>query len=111
MIERLDAKDRLVTHAARIITGPFTERTFGKTFVRHRVTFNSDFGMSRYRQAGDGTADHLDRLVLESAGVIELRNMLRHGCARSHVNDRLRGEDDLGGGRVASLGGIFLCGA
>src|SRR4030095_17127444 len=50
-----------------------------------------------YRETGAGSADHLDRFAFETAGVVELTDMLRHGGARGHVNDRLGAEDDHGG--------------
>src|SRR4051794_26185884 len=89
MIDRLDVDHRHLPHAARIVPGPFAERTLRLSLVGLDKTFEHDLGIGRDRQAGDLAAHHLGGAAAHAADDIELEGAVGRLDAPVEEGDRI----------------------
>src|SRR5689334_7586018 len=85
----LYTEDRLFDFSARIVTGPFAERPFKPFLVVTEFAFEHDLGIRGNRQARVWSSQHFQRLFMQAANPIELRQAGRHGIAGSEKKKRI----------------------
>src|SRR6516164_5261870 len=94
VIDVLHANNGLRAAGTRVVTRPFTERSFGPTIIGIHKTFDDDFGLSRKRQARGLTLDDFYGRSFQTAGVVEFRNAVIDLVTRDHEKDRILADAD-----------------
>src|SRR6266436_2733643 len=94
VVDVLDANNGLRPAGTRVITRPFTERTFRLAIIRVHKPFDDDFSLSREGQAGGLTLDDFNGRSFQTTSVIEFRNAVVDLVTRDHEKDRILTDAD-----------------
>ena len=94
MVHRFDLHERLGPRVARVVPGPFTERTLDDALLRVHPAFDDDLGVGGQREAGDRSLDDAERLAAHAAGPVILGEAELHLGRGREEQERVAAGDE-----------------